>query len=84
MTCWQSKLTIDRNKQRVYLSFTRSQDADKALPSVCGKLPRTQVLMNCTGWPRIRKEAKHRRVTVISVALATSARRLTMPAPDKG
>ena len=54
-TCWESKLTIDRNKQRVYLSFTRSQDADKALPSVCGKLPRTQVLMNCTGWPRIRK-----------------------------
>ena len=57
-TCWDSILTIDRNKQRVYLSFTRSQDADKTLPSVCGKLPRTQVLMNCTGWPRIRKHGQ--------------------------
>jgi len=55
--CFNTTLTIDTNTKRVYLSFTRTKDADKAdktFPGIC-RLPRTQVLMNCTGWPRIRK-----------------------------
>ena len=73
--CYNTILTIDRNTKRVYLSFTRTKEADnldRTRPGTCGGSPRQQVLMNCTGWPRIRKKAKRRRVTVISVALATS------------
>jgi hypothetical protein len=58
--CFNTTLTIDRNTKRVYLSFTRTKDADKAdktFPGIC-RLPRTQVLMNCTGWPRIRKQGQ--------------------------
>jgi hypothetical protein len=60
-TCFNSTLTIDRNTKRVYLSFTRSASADnfdRIRPGTCGTLPRTQVMMNCTGWPRIRKQGK--------------------------
>lgn len=57
-SCFNSTLTIDRNTKRVYLSFTRTKSADgyeKIKPGTCGQLPRTQVLMNCTAWPRMRK-----------------------------
>jgi hypothetical protein len=57
--CYNTMLTIDRNTKRVYMSFTRTKDADnydKIRPGTCGMIPRTQVLMNCTGWPRIRKQ----------------------------
>jgi hypothetical protein len=75
-SCYNTTLTIDRNTKRVYLSFTRTQSADKydkIMSNTCGMAPRTQVLMNCTGWPRIRKQgqAHYRRVIVISVAPAT-------------
>jgi len=56
--CFNSILTIDKNTNRVYLSFTKTKDADrvdKTHPGMC-KLPRSEVLMNCTGWPRIRKQ----------------------------
>ena len=59
--CYNTILTIDRNAKRVYMSFTRTQYADnydKIKPGTCGMLPRTQVLMNCTGWPRIRKQMR--------------------------
>ena len=58
-SCFNSALTIDRNTKKVYLSFTRSTSADnydRIKPGTCGALPRTSVLMNCTGWPRIRKQ----------------------------
>src|SRR5262249_33152176 len=56
--CFNTILTIDRNKKRVYRSFTRTKHADnydKGPLVTCGMLPRTEVLMNCTGYPRIRK-----------------------------
>jgi hypothetical protein len=56
--CFNTLLTIDRNTKRVYLSFTRTKYADnydKIKPGTCGALARTQVLMNCTAWARIRK-----------------------------
>jgi hypothetical protein len=56
--CYNKTLTIDRNTKRIYMSFTRTKYADnydKISPGTCGMLPRTQVLMNCTGWPRSRK-----------------------------
>jgi hypothetical protein len=59
--CFNTILTIDRNTKRVYLSFTRTKSADnydKISPGACGMLARTQVLMNCTGWPRSRKIRK--------------------------
>jgi hypothetical protein len=55
--CFNTTLTIDRNTKRVYLSFVRTKEADdvdKTMPGIC-RLPRTQVLMNCTAWPSIRK-----------------------------
>jgi len=60
-TCYNTILTIDRNTKRVYLSFTRTKSADnydKISPGTCGMLPRTQVLMNCTAWPRMRKQGQ--------------------------
>jgi len=57
--CYNTTLTIDRNTKRVYMSFTKTKEADnydKVSPGICGTFPRTQVLMNCTGWPRIRKK----------------------------
>jgi hypothetical protein len=57
-TCYNTTLTIDRNAKRVYMSFVRTQYADnydKIKPGICGATPRTQVLMNCTGWPKLRK-----------------------------
>ena len=57
--CINTMLTIDRNAKRIYLSFTKTKDADKydkIRPDTCGSLPLTDVLMNCTGWPRIRKQ----------------------------
>jgi hypothetical protein len=59
--CYNTMLTIDRNTKRVYLSFTRTESADnydKTESGICGSgaVPRTRVLMNCTGWPRIRKQ----------------------------
>ena len=59
--CFNSMLTIDRNTKRVYLSFTKTASADKydnTRPGTCGKLPPTEVLMNCTGWPRMRKQGQ--------------------------
>jgi hypothetical protein len=56
--CFNTILTIDRNTKRVFLSFTRTKSADnydKIRPGTCGALPRTEVLMNCTGWARSRK-----------------------------
>jgi hypothetical protein len=56
--CFNTILTIDRNTKRVNLSFTRTRSADnydKIRPGTCGPLPRTEVLMNCTAWPRMRK-----------------------------
>jgi len=56
--CHNTMLTIDRNAKRVYMSFTKTKDADKydkIRPGTCGMLPPTQVLMNCTAYPRIRK-----------------------------
>jgi hypothetical protein len=57
-SCYNTTLTIDRNTKRVYLSFTRTQSADKydqIRSNTCGVAPRTQVLMNCTAYPRVRK-----------------------------
>jgi hypothetical protein len=59
--CYNTMLTIDRNAKRVYMSFTKTKEADnydKVRPGTCGTLPRTQVLMNCTGWPSIRKQGR--------------------------
>ena len=59
--CINTILTIDRNTKRVYLSFTKTKDADRydqIKPGTCGMLPRTEVLMNCTGWPRLRKQGQ--------------------------
>jgi hypothetical protein len=58
--CYNTILTIDRNTKRVHLSFTRTKSADnyyKIKPGTCGSgaVPRTQVLMNSTGYPRLRK-----------------------------
>ena len=56
--CYNSILTIDRNTQRVYMSHTRTKEADnldRIRPGICAMSPRTQVLMNCTAWPRLRK-----------------------------
>lgn len=57
--CYNTTLTIDRNTKRVYMSFTKTKEADnydKIRPGTCGAaLPRTEVLMNCTGYPRMRK-----------------------------
>jgi hypothetical protein len=60
-SCFNTILTIDRNTKRVYMSFTRTKYADnydKISPGICGMLPRTQVLMNCTAWPRSRKQGR--------------------------
>jgi hypothetical protein len=57
--CFNTMLTIDRNTKRVYLAFTRTRYADnydKTRPGTCGVAPRTQVLMNCTAWPKIRSK----------------------------
>jgi len=57
-SCFNTLLTIDRNAKRVFQSFTRTKYADnydKIKPGTCGALPRTEVLMNCTYWPRGRK-----------------------------
>ena len=59
--CYNSILTIDRNTKRVYRSFTRTKDADnydRIKPGTCGTSTRTQVLMNCTAWPKIRKKGQ--------------------------
>jgi hypothetical protein len=56
--CYNSMLMIDRNAKRVYLSFTKTQSADRydsIKAGTCSKVPQTEVLMNCTGWPRSRK-----------------------------
>jgi hypothetical protein len=56
--CYDTTLTIDRNTKRIYLSFARTKYADnyerRTVPGACGALPRMQVLMNCTAWPKIR------------------------------
>jgi hypothetical protein len=60
-SCYNTTLTVDRNTKRVYLSFSRTQYADKyekIMPKLCGSPPRTQVLMNCTAWPRSRKQGQ--------------------------
>ena len=55
--CFNMLLTIDKNAKRVYLSFTRTRYADnfdKIKSVTCNAQPRTQVLMNCTSWARLR------------------------------
>jgi hypothetical protein len=57
--CFNTMLTIDRNTKRVYLSFTRTKYADhfdKIKAGTCGHLPPTEVLMNCTAYPRMRNQ----------------------------
>jgi len=57
-SCYNSTLTIDKNTNRVYLSFTRTKAADnydRIKPGTCAAQPRTQVLMNCTGWAGSRR-----------------------------
>ena len=57
-SCYDSTLTINKNTNRVYLAFTRNKSADKydrIRPGTCATQPRTQVLMNCTGWAKSRK-----------------------------
>jgi hypothetical protein len=59
--CYNTILSIDRNTKRVYKTFTKTKYADnydKIKPGTCGQLPGTEVLMNCTAWPRIRKGQK--------------------------
>lgn len=59
--CFNSILTIERNTQRVYMSFMRTKEADnydRIRPGTCSASSRAQVLMNCTGWPRIRKQGR--------------------------
>jgi hypothetical protein len=56
--CFNTMLTIDRNTKRVYLSFTKTKEADKVKSGACGSLPRTEVLMNCTAWPKQRKQGQ--------------------------
>ncbi len=54
--CFNTMLTIDRNTKRVYISFTKTEYADKydkTLPNICAAA-RTQVLMNCTPYARMR------------------------------
>ena len=58
-SCFNTKLTIDRNTKMVYTSHTRTKFADnydQIKPSTCGTPPRTEALMNCTAWPGIRKQ----------------------------
>jgi hypothetical protein len=58
--CINTMLTIDRNTKRVYRSFTKTKEADnmnKKHPGTCRLYP-TQVLMNCTAYPRIRNDFK--------------------------
>src|SRR5262249_34437567 len=47
ISCYNKILTIDRNTNRVYMSFTGTKAADnydKIKPGTCGMLPRAQVL----------------------------------------
>ena len=58
-TCYDSILTINRNTKRVSMSYVRTKHADnydKIKAGSCGEAPRAQVLMNCTGWPKIRSK----------------------------
>jgi hypothetical protein len=55
--CYNDMLTIDRNAKRVYLSFMRRQQAD-SYGSLCGKVPQTEVLMNCTAYARMRNHGR--------------------------
>jgi hypothetical protein len=58
--CFQSVLTIDQNTKRVYLSFLRTTYADnfdRIRPGTCAQLPKTQILMNCTYWAKLRTSA---------------------------
>jgi hypothetical protein len=53
-SCFNTTLTINRNTKRISLSFERTQYADnydRIKEGTCGQTPpRTQMLMNCTGW----------------------------------
>lgn len=54
--CYNSFLTIDRNANRVNMSYTKTKSADNVQDGLCSDTPRTEVLMNCTAWPSIRKK----------------------------
>jgi hypothetical protein len=44
---------------RLQICTKAADNYDKIRAGTCGSggvLPRTQVLMNCTGWPRLRKQ----------------------------
>jgi type 1 fimbria pilin len=59
--CYNTMLTIDRNTKKVWMSFTKTKYAEnyeKISPGACGMSRPTHVLMNCTGWPRIRKQGR--------------------------
>ena len=61
-TCYDTLLTINKNTQRVFQSFTRTKFADKieeSFPGMCKGRP-SHVLMNCTGWAGLRKNIKGR------------------------
>ena len=61
-TCYDTLLTINKNTQRVFQSFTRTKFADKieeTFPGVCKERP-SHVLMNCTVWAGLRKNIKGR------------------------
>ena len=58
--CFNTILTINQKTQRVYISYSRTENADKiekTMPNMC-KARQTQVLMNCTIWPAIRSSNK--------------------------
>jgi len=56
--CFDEILTIDSNTKRIYMSFIKKQYADKLKPNLCGKLPPTQVLMDCSRFAKQRKQAQ--------------------------
>jgi hypothetical protein len=59
--CFNAILTIDRNTQRVYMSFIRTKEADsydRTQSGTCRGGNSRQVLMNCTAWPGIRKKGQ--------------------------
>ena len=60
-SCYDTILTINRNTKRVSMSFARTKYADnydRIKAGTCGAPPPTQVLMNCTAYPKIRNKGQ--------------------------
>ena len=58
--CFNTILTINQKTQRVYISYSRTENAEKiekTMPNLC-KSRQPQVLMNCTIWPALRSANK--------------------------